>query len=75
MENCRWPSAASGRIASPAERLNGRFLAHAIVLKVTRRDDLSMRVFRFSISYLMWLFLALLVDHYLPTQALLSSGR
>ena len=26
-----------------------------------------MRVFRFSISYLMWLFLALLVDHYLPT--------
>jgi len=24
-----------------------------------------MRVFRFSISYLMWLFLALLVDHYL----------
>ena len=34
---------------------------------MTRRDDLPMRVFRFSISYLMWLFLALLVDHYLPT--------
>jgi protoheme IX farnesyltransferase len=47
--------------------LNARFLAHAIALKVTRRDDLPMRVFRFSISYLMWLFLALLVDHYLPT--------
>jgi protoheme IX farnesyltransferase len=47
--------------------LNGRFLGHAIALKVTRRDDLPMRVFRFSISYLMWLFLALLVDHYLPT--------
>ena len=47
--------------------LNGRFLAHAIALKVTRREELSMRVFRFSISYLMWLFLALLVDHYLPT--------
>jgi len=47
--------------------LNGRFLLHAVVLKMTRRDDLPMRVFRFSISYLMWLFLALLVDHYLPT--------
>jgi protoheme IX farnesyltransferase len=50
--------------------LNARFLAHAIALKVTRRDDLPMRVFRFSISYLMWLFLALLVDHYLPTSRL-----
>ena len=49
--------------------LNARFLVHAVRLKVTRRDDLPMRVFRFSISYLMWLFLALLVDHYLPTQA------
>jgi len=47
--------------------LNARFLWHAIALKVTRRDDLPMRMFRFSISYLMWLFLALLVDHYLPT--------
>jgi heme O synthase-like polyprenyltransferase len=24
-------------------------------------------MFRFSITYLMWLFLALLLDHYLPT--------
>ncbi|HEV7432106.1 MAG TPA: UbiA family prenyltransferase, partial [Steroidobacteraceae bacterium] len=56
--------------------LNGRFLAHAIALKLMRRDDLSMRMFRFSISYLMWLFLALLVDHYLPTtRALLGPGR
>ena len=47
--------------------LNGAFLIHAIRLKVTRRDDLPMRVFRFSINYLMWLFLALLVDHYLPS--------
>ena len=47
--------------------LDARFLVHAVRLKVTRRDDLPMRVFRFSISYLMWLFLALLVDHYLPT--------
>jgi protoheme IX farnesyltransferase len=47
--------------------LNARFLLHALVLKVTRRDELPMRMFRFSITYLMWLFLALLVDHYLPT--------
>ena len=47
--------------------LNGRFLWQAIALKFGRRDDLPMRMFRFSISYLMWLFLALLLDHYLPT--------
>jgi len=47
--------------------LNARFLWQAIVLKRGRRDDLPMRMFRFSISYLMWLFLALLVDHYLST--------
>ncbi len=45
--------------------LNARFLWYAIALKVTRSEDLPMRVFRYSISYLMWLFLALLVDHYL----------
>ena len=46
--------------------LNARFLWHSVALKITRRDELPMRVFRFSINYLMWLFLALLVDHYLP---------
>jgi len=46
--------------------LDARFLWQAIELKVTRRDDLPMRMFRFSIVYLMWLFLALLLDHYLP---------
>ena len=50
-----------------AALLNARFLALAIALKLTRRDELPMRMFRFSITYLMWLFLALLVDHYLPT--------
>jgi len=45
--------------------LNGRFLWLAIALKVKRRDELPMRVFHYSIRYLMWLFLALLVDHYL----------
>jgi protoheme IX farnesyltransferase len=47
--------------------LNARFLWLAIALKLTRREELPMRMFRFSISYLMWLFLALLLDHYLPT--------
>jgi protoheme IX farnesyltransferase len=50
--------------------LNARFLGQAILLKVTRRDDLPMRMFRFSIVYLMWLFLALLLDHYLSTTRL-----
>ena len=45
--------------------LNARFLGQAVLLKVTRRDDLPMRMFRFSILYLMWLFLGLLADHYL----------
>ena len=45
--------------------LNARFLWLAVVLKVSGRDDLPMRVFRYSINYLMWLFVALLVDHYL----------
>ena len=47
--------------------LNARFLAQAIALKVSRSDELPMRMFRFSITYLMWLFLGLLADHYLVT--------
>ena len=47
--------------------LNARFLWLAIALKLARREELPMRMFRFSITYLMWLFLALLLDHYLPT--------
>jgi heme o synthase len=47
--------------------LNARFLWHAIALKFAPRDEQPMRMFRFSITYLMWLFLALLLDHYLPT--------
>ena len=47
------------------------FLYYALVLKITARQDLPMRVFRYSVRYLMWLFAALLVDHYLrTTQAL-----
>jgi protoheme IX farnesyltransferase len=46
--------------------LGGRFLWHAVVMKHSERPELPMQVFKFSINYLMWLFLALLVDHYLP---------
>jgi protoheme IX farnesyltransferase len=51
--------------------LDGLFLYHALRLKISTRQDLPMRVFRFSVNYLMWLFAALLVDHYLPTQHLI----
>jgi protoheme IX farnesyltransferase len=47
--------------------LNARFLYYAFALKLTDRAELPMKIFKFSISYLMWLFVALLVDHYLPT--------
>jgi heme o synthase len=46
--------------------LNSGFLYYALALKVSAREELPMRVFRFSVTYLMWLFAALLVDHYLP---------
>jgi len=46
--------------------LNARFLYYALALKITARAELPMRVFRFSVDYLMWLFAALLIDHYLP---------
>ena len=47
--------------------LDGLFLYHALRLKISTRQDLPMRVFRFSVNYLMWMFAVLLVDHYLPT--------
>jgi protoheme IX farnesyltransferase len=43
------------------------FLRHALELRRSKSDAVAMRMFRYSIAYLMWLFLALLVDHYLPT--------
>ena len=46
--------------------LNAGFLYYALALKITAREELPLRVFRFSVTYLMWLFAALLVDHYLP---------
>jgi protoheme IX farnesyltransferase len=44
--------------------LNAGFLYYALALKITASQELPMRVFKFSVSYLMWLFAALLVDHY-----------
>ena len=45
--------------------LNARFLYFVLVLNKGQRADLPMRTFRFSINYLMLLFAALIVDHYL----------
>jgi protoheme IX farnesyltransferase len=46
--------------------LNAMFVWHAFQMKISERTHLPMKVFRFSITYLMWLFAALLIDHYLP---------
>ncbi len=54
--------------------LNGMFLFHAYQLKISDRTHLPMKVFRFSITYLMWLFAALLVDHYVPTTQSILPG-
>ncbi len=45
--------------------LNIGFLGYAIALVLTKRSDLPMPMFRFSIVYLMALFVFLLLDHYL----------
>jgi protoheme IX farnesyltransferase len=52
--------------------LNAMFLYYALALKITARAELPMKVFKFSVRYLMWLFAALLVDHYLPTTQMLA---
>jgi protoheme IX farnesyltransferase len=44
--------------------LDGRFLYFVLALNRGRRADLPVRTFRFSITYLMLLFAALIVDHY-----------
>ena len=46
--------------------LGGMFLYYAVRLKADDGLELPMRVFRFSINYLMILFAALLIDHYFP---------
>lgn len=45
--------------------LNARFLYFVFALRRGIKPDLPMRTFRFSITYLMLLFAALIVDHYL----------
>jgi protoheme IX farnesyltransferase len=45
--------------------LGFRFLIYAVRLRKDTGTELPMRVFRYSITYLMILFAALLVDHYL----------
>jgi protoheme IX farnesyltransferase len=44
--------------------LNAQFLYYALALRRGLRPELPMRTFRFSITYLMLLFAALIVDHY-----------
>ena len=62
-----WITGMSGLIYLVAALgLDAAFLYHVIALK--RSAMQPMKVFRFSVQYLMWLFLALLLDHYLPLQ-------
>lgn len=49
-----------------ATLLNGRFLYWAIKLYRSDEPIVAMRTFRFSIVYLMGLFMFLLIDHYMP---------
>ncbi len=44
--------------------LNVRFLYYVLALQRGQRPDLPMRTFRYSITYLMLLFAALILDHY-----------
>src|ERR1700737_3373672 len=44
--------------------LNGRFLYYVLALRRGLRPELPMRTFKFSITYLMLLFAALILDHY-----------
>jgi protoheme IX farnesyltransferase len=60
-----WLTGMSGLLyLAVAVVLNVLFLRQVIILKRSMEHALPMRVFKFSVQYLMWLFLALLVDHY-----------
>jgi protoheme IX farnesyltransferase len=48
-----------------AVALNARFLYFVMALNKGVRPELPIRTFRFSITYLMLLFAALILDHYL----------
>ncbi|MFL2546513.1 MAG: heme o synthase [Candidatus Rariloculaceae bacterium] len=47
--------------------LGGGFLYYSLRLKLSNRDDIPMKTFAYSITYLMALFSFLLADHYIPT--------
>jgi protoheme IX farnesyltransferase len=47
-----------------ATALNARFLYFVWVLNKGVRADFPIRTFRYSITYLMWLFAAMILDHY-----------
>jgi protoheme IX farnesyltransferase len=60
-----WLTGLSGFIYLVAVMiLNGIFLYYAIALQRSKRAGLPYKVFKFSVQYLMWLFAALLLDHY-----------
>jgi len=60
-----WLTGMSGLVyLAAAVVLNVLFLRQVVRLKNSTARELPMRVFKFSVQYLMWLFLALLVDHY-----------
>ena len=44
----------------------GIFLYYAVAMKFSDRPELPMKTFTYSITYLMGVFAALLIDHYLP---------
>ena len=46
--------------------LGGGFLYYALRLKFTENDQIAMKTFAYSITYLIALFSFLLVDHYIP---------
>jgi protoheme IX farnesyltransferase len=46
--------------------LGAGFLYYSLLLMLTTRPLIAMKTFRYSIFYLIALFLALLIDHYLP---------
>ncbi len=49
-----------------AVALGGGFLYYAVRLKFVEHDDVAMKTFSYSITYLIALFSFLLVDHYIP---------
>jgi len=55
--------------------LNGALLYYALAMKFTGRVELPMRVFKFSVTWLMWIFIALLIDHYVPTTQAIAALR